>query len=238
MIMKVIHKEKNRWKFDFWWLKTAHSFSFWEYFHPEMMWFWTLRVINDDTIAAWMGFPTHPHSNMEIITIPLSWDLAHKDSMWNSSIITTWEVQAMSAGSGILHSEFNPSETHKTSLFQIWIQTKKHDIDPQYNQKKFSKNGRNNEIQLLVSPDKNKDTVYINQDAYISRISLENKKEITYQKYRSDNGIYFLVISWEWIILWGQLESRDALWVVHTDNIKIESTSKKFDVLILEVPMK
>lgn len=236
--MKEVHREKSRWKFDFGWLKTAHSFSFWEYYNPQMMWFWTLRVINDDTISAWQGFPTHPHNNMEIITIPLEWSLSHKDSMGNWSIIESDEVQAMSAGSWVLHSEYNPQDLNSTQLFQIWIHTKYNNIQPQYNQKRFSEWWRKNKFQLLVSPEKKDDVVFINQNAYISRVDLEKWQSIEYKKHLADNWIYFLVISWDGIIDDELLKYRDAVWITQKDAIKIEASSQNFDVLILEVPMK
>ena len=236
--MKVIHKNTSRWIFDFGWLQAAHSFSFWEYFNPEKMGFWTLRVINDDIIAAWQWFWTHPHNNMEIITIVLSWALEHKDSMGNSWVIQAWEVQAMSAGSWVLHSEFNPSHIQETNSFQIWIQTKKNDIQPQYNQKKFLPENRKNNFQLLVSPNKSDKNVFINQDAYISRVDLEKWRSIFYKKHLENNGLYIMVISWNGIINGENLYEKDAIWITNENNIEIISESENFDVLILEVPMQ
>lgn len=236
--MKYIHKDIDRGHLNFGWLQAAHSFSFWEYFNPQKMWFWTLRVINDDIIAAGQWFWTHPHNNMEIITIILKWALEHKDSMGNSWVIEAGEVQAMSAWSWVLHSEFNPSHIQETNSFQIWIQTKTNDIAPQYNQKKFLSENRKNNLQLLVSPDKNNDAVFINQDAYISRIDLENERSVFYKKHLETNGVYFMVISGNGTISWENLYHRDAIWITDENNIEIKSESEYFDVLILEVPMK
>ena len=236
--MKIIHTGSSRWIFDFGWLQAAHSFSFWEYFNPQKMWFWTLRVINDDIIAAWQWFWTHPHNNMEIITIVLSWALEHKDSMGNSWVIQEWEIQAMSAGSWVLHSEFNPSHIQETNSFQIWIQTKKNDIQPQYNQKKFSPENRKNNFQLLVSPNKSDKNVFINQDAYISRVNLEKWRSIFYKKYLESNGIYMMSIYWNGTIDDETLHAKDAIGFTDENNIEIKSQSEIFDVLILEVPMQ
>jgi redox-sensitive bicupin YhaK (pirin superfamily) len=234
--MKNIHKNKGRWSVDIWWLQSKHSFSFWEYYNPNMMWFWSLRVINDDVIWEGMWFWTHPHNDMEIITIPLSGSLKHKDSMWNESIINTWEVQAMSAGTWILHSEYNPSNTQETQLFQIWILTRKNHIEPQYNQMNFNESDRLNKIQLLVSPDKTDNVVLINQDAYISRVKLETWKTIDYNIKNKNNWIYFIIISWKGKIAWIQLDLRDAIWITNEAKVLLQADTQ-FDILILEVPM-
>lgn len=236
--MKIIHTGSSRWIFDFGWLQAAHSFSFWEYFDPSKMWFWTLRVINDDIIAAGQWFWTHPHNNMEIITIVLSWALEHKDSMGNSWVIQEWEVQAMSAGSWVLHSEFNPSHIQETNSFQIWIQTKKNDIQPQYNQKKFLPENRKNNFQLLVSPNKSDKNVFINQDAFISRVNLEKWRSIFYKKHLESNGIYMMSIYWNGTIYDETLHAKDAIGFTDENHIEIKSESDNFDVLILEVPMQ
>jgi redox-sensitive bicupin YhaK (pirin superfamily) len=234
--MILIHKNKDRGRVNIGWLQSNHSFSFWEYYNPNMMWFWSIRVINDDIIWEGMWFWTHPHNDMEIITIPLSGSLKHKDSMWNESIITTGEVQAMSAWTGILHSEFNPSNTNNTELFQIWINTRKNHIEPQYNQKLFSEIERYNKIQLLVSPNREDNVVFINQDAYISRSNISKWTNVIYDIYNKNNWIYILVISWEWEISWEKLEGRDAIWITWVDNVSLNATSD-LDIIILEVPM-
>lgn len=235
--MKYTHKEENRGKVDMWWTKTAHSFSFWEYFNPEMMWFGKLRVLNDDTLPASEWIWMHPHSNMEIITIPLRGSIFHSDSMWNKTEIKTWEVQAMSAWTWILHSEVNPSDSLEVELFQIWVETKENNIIPQYNQKKFSQSERKNKFQLLVSPDKNSNTVFVNQDTYFSRVELIEDNIIEYKKYNSDNWVYFMIINWSAEISWEKLSYRDAIWVVDEDNITLKVIWENVDVLIIEVPM-
>jgi redox-sensitive bicupin YhaK (pirin superfamily) len=235
--MKIIkYNEKNRWKVDIWWLQSAHSFSFGQFFDPNLMWFWKLRVINDDIIAEWKWFWMHPHNNMEIITIVTKWSIKHEDSMWNSGIINQWEVQAMSAGSWILHSEYNPSSDSKTELFQIWIETKHNNIAPQYNQHKFLEYNENN-IQLLVSPNNLDNAVYINQNAYISRGTINKEWVIQYKKYIHENWIYVLNIKWSINIDNNILNKRDAIWIIDWDNIVIEWISDNSELLIIEVPM-
>jgi redox-sensitive bicupin YhaK (pirin superfamily) len=235
--MKYLHKENNRGKVNMWWTKTAHSFSFWEYYNSEMMWFWALRVLNDDTLPASEWIWMHPHNNMEIITIPLAGSIFHSDSMWNKTEIKTGEVQAMSAWTGILHSEINPSDTIEVELFQIWIETREKNIQPQYNQKQFLETHRNNKFQLLVSPDQNKESVFINQDTYFSRIKLTDNKQIEYKKYNSKNWVYFMVINWSAEILWEELSYRDAIWIVDEDNISLQVLWESVDILVIEVPM-
>jgi hypothetical protein len=235
--MKIIHKEENRGKVNIWWTKTAHSFSFWEYYNPEMMWFWALRVLNDDTLPASEGIWMHPHNNMEIITIPLSGSIFHSDSIWNKTEIKTGEVQAISAGTWILHSEINPSDSLEVELFQIWIETRERNIIPQYNQKKFPQSERNNKIQLLVSPVINNNSVFINQDSYFSRIELTENNTIEYKKFNPQNGIYFMIINWSAEISWEVLTYRDAIGITNEDNIKLQAHWESVDILIIEVPM-
>lgn len=179
----------------------------------------------------------HPHNNMEIVTIPLSGSLEHKDSMGNHSIIHTWEVQAMSAWTGILHSEFNPSDADKTQLFQIWIETKFPNISPQYNQKKFHLSDRKNKIQTLVWPLKSVETVFINQDAYFSRVHLDQWVSLEYKRKINTNGIYIISIEGKIEIENEILWNRDAIWLLDIDRVNIKWISNISDVLIIEVPM-
>ncbi len=165
---KTIYKADSRGHSDHGWLKTNFSFSFADYYNPERIRFGMLRVLNDDTIQPGMGFGTHPHDNMEIVTIPLKGELAHKDSTGGKGIIKANEIQAMSAGSGVTHSEFNNSQTDEVSLLQIWVFPKEKNIEPRYDQKTFNPEERKNILKTVVSPDKNSDALWINQDAYFS----------------------------------------------------------------------
>lgn len=201
-----------------------------------MMWFGTLRVINDDIVKWWMWFWQHPHSDMEIISIPTQWAVEHKDSMGNHKVIEAWEVQVMSAWTGVLHSEMNHNSDIDAKFFQIWIMTRENGIKPSYSQKRFDEKDRLNKFQLLVGPDWWKNHVKINQDAYISRWKLDKDKNITYQKYDSKNGVYIFLISWK-IDVWSfSLNDRDAIWIIWEQTVSIKSEISS-DVLILEVPM-
>jgi redox-sensitive bicupin YhaK (pirin superfamily) len=173
---KIIHRAAQRGHINHGWLDTYHSFSFAQWYNPEKMGFGALRVINDDTIAPGKGFGMHPHDNMEIITIILAGSLKHRDSMGNEGIIKENEIQAMSSGSGIMHSEFNPSETEYCKLFQIWVLPGKQDIKPRYEQISFDPTGKENRFMTLVSPTKTDNSMFINQDAWFSISNLEKDK--------------------------------------------------------------
>lgn len=232
----VLHTSETRGHANHGWLNAHHSFSFASYYNPQRMNFGVLRVLNDDIIDGGKGFGRHPHDNMEIITIPLEGDLEHKDSMGNSGVIKQYDVQVMSAGTGIYHSEFNANPDKKVNLFQIWVFPKKQNVAPRYEQKTFLPKERENKMQLLVSPE-NDDALTINQDAWFSMGKFEKGREISYQIKKKGNGVYVLVVEGS-IELEGQkLNKRDALGVWDADmfNIKIEKDS---EILLLDVPME
>jgi len=233
----LIHKAKERGTADHGWLKTAHSFSFANYYNPEKVHFGKLRVLNDDIVAPSKGFGMHPHEDMEIITIPLSGALKHSDNMGNEGVITTGEVQVMSAGSGVLHSEFNASDSEPVSLFQIWVFTDEKGHEPRYDQKKFNPKERKNKWQLLISPDGQNDSLWIHQNAFISVIDIENEISVDYELKAEENGVYFMLIEGQATIDDAPLEKRDAVgfWEI-IKPMKI-SFSKKSKLLAIEVPM-
>ncbi len=234
---KVFHKSSHRGFADHGWLKTTHSFSFANYFDSEKNHFGKLRVLNDDKIAPSKGFDLHPHQNMEIITIPLYGSVKHGDNMGNEEIISTDEVQVISAGSGIWHSEFNASDTELLSLFQIWILTDKKGHKSKYEQKAFPEIGRINRWQLLVSPKGRRNSLSIHQDAYISIISTNNLQVLNYKLNKQGNGVYFMLINGEIEIDNQILHKRDALgvWSFYDPlEIQIFDNSK---LLAIEVPM-
>lgn len=231
----MIHKNEDRHFSEQGWLKSAFSFSFANWYNENKMGFGTLRVINDDIIAPKNGFGFHPHQDMEIITILFEGELTHKDTMGNSETIKPGEVQRMSAGTGVLHSEINEQKTQSVKLFQIWIETRKKGINPSYEQKYFDEKKRINKFQLLVSPDKAQNSIPINQDAYLSRITLEKGKKIQYKKYKKENIIYSMVIMGENIINQINLKSRDALGISNEDYINLKSVDTS-DILIIEIP--
>jgi len=234
---KLIHNASDRGIADHGWLKAAHSFSFANYYNPEKIHFGKLRVLNDDIVAPSKGFGMHPHEDMEIITIPLSGALKHSDNMGNEGVITTGEVQVMSAGTGVLHSEFNASDSEPVNLFQIWIFTDEKGHEPRYDQKKFSPEGRQNKWQLLVSPDGRNESLWIHQDAFISVIDFKREGVTEYKPKSEKNGVYFMVIEGQAEIEGAKLEKRDAAgFGPVNDPLKI-AMSENSKLLAIEVPM-
>ncbi len=232
---KTIHKAATRGFANHGWLKSYHTFSFANYFNPERMNFGMLRVLNDDIVQPKMGFGTHPHKNMEIISIPISGALSHKDSMNNQRSIEVGEVQVMSAGTGLTHSEFNHSKTAETNFLQLWIIPEKNEVEPYYNQKRFNEIERKNKFQTLVSPrDKQVEgSLPINQQGYISMIDLENGFEIDYDL---KNGAYFFLIDGEVSIADETLEKRDAVGIENTEKVTVKAL-KNSKLLVIDVPM-
>ena len=232
----TLHKADTRGIANHGWLKSHHTFSFASYYNPERMGFGALRVINDDQVAPTMGFGTHPHQNMEIISIPLSGSLEHKDTMGNEYVIRRGEVQAMSAGTGIAHSEYNHSSSEDVKFLQIWVLPKKLNITPQYSQKEFLEKERENKFQLVVSPDGRNGSVSINQDAFFSLVNLKKDSHIEYNKYIESNGVYFFVLEGELEVDNKLISSRDGLGVSNKDGLNLNS-SKDTQLLVMEVPM-
>jgi len=236
---KIIHRAHERGTADHGWLKANFSFSFAQYYNPEKLNFGALRVLNDDIIEAGMGFGTHPHDNMEIITIPLEGALKHKDSMSNEwLVLETGEVQIMSAGAGLMHSEMNNSSSEPINLFQVWIIPNKQNVTPRYDQIKFDASARKNKLQLLVSSidEENKGSLKIHQDAQISRIDLDENSEFTYTLKSENHGVYVMVINGEINIENQILTKRDAIGISQTESVILKA-SKKSELLFIEVPM-
>ncbi len=230
------HKATERGHADHGWLKTYHSFSFAEYHNPEKIHFGLLRVLNDDTVAANKGFGTHPHENMEIVSIVLKGSLEHKDSMGNTSSIRTSEVQIMSAGTGITHSEYNPSGTEELQFLQIWIFPQERNIKPRYDQRFFSPDFRRNRFDCVVSPDGTGESIWINQDAYISLGKYARGIHATYKIKKPSNGIYVFLISGKVTVVGKTLDERDALAITETDKVSFVPATES-EILIIEVPM-
>lgn len=232
----VLHTANSRGHANHGWLNAYHSFSFASWFHPDRVQFGMLRVLNDDTIAAGMGFGTHPHDNMEIITIPLEGDLAHKDSMGNSSIIKSGDIQVMSAGTGIQHSEFNPNAEQQTKLFQIWLFPKYRNVTPRYQQITLDSSAQKNNFDQILSPNPDDAGVWIHQDAwfYLSDFETNFTKKLALKQ--EGNGFYILTIEGEIEVNGQKLEKRDALGLWETSEIEIKAnTASKF--LVMEIPM-
>ena len=232
---KIIHKAASRGYADHGWLKSYHTFSFASYQNSERMNFGMLRVLNDDVVQPEMGFGTHPHRNMEIISIPISGALSHTDSIGNKRSIEVGEVQVMSAGTGLKHSEFNDSKIDAVNFLQLWIIPEIQNITPHYNQKIFEALERKNKFQVLVSPmDKQVGgSLPINQQGYISMIDLDKGFEIAYDL---RNGAYFFLIEGEVLIEDENLEKRDAIGIIEKDKVYIKA-NKSSKLLVIDVPM-
>jgi len=233
----VLHRANTRGNANHGWLNAFHSFSFGSWYNPERVQFGTLRVLNDDTIAAGMGFGEHGHDNMEIITIPLEGDLAHKDSMGNAETIKTGDVQVMSAGTGIRHSEFNPNADLQTKLFQIWLFPKTRNVEPRYQQITLDKSLQKNDFAQILSPNADDAGVWIHQDAwfYMSAFDKDFSKKLALKK--EGNGFYIMNIEGGIEVNGEKLEKRDAIGIWDTAEIEIKAISAaKF--LIMEIPME
>lgn len=234
---KIIHRSEERGHADHGWLNAHHSFSFAGWYDPSKVHFGMLRVLNDDIVAAGEGFGMHPHNDMEIITIILRGALEHKDSMGNGSVIRPGDVQVMSAGTGVYHSEFNPSSEEDTNLFQLWIFPKEKGIKPRYDQKTYTDTDRRNKIQLVASGFKKNGELYIHQDAALSLSDLEKDASVEYKLSKPGNGAYVMVIEGNVEIGGENLKERDAIGLSETDHFFIRSLSGKSRVLIVDVPM-
>ena len=232
---KIIHKAASRGHADHGWLKSYHTFSFANYQNLERMNFGMLRVLNDDVVQPKMGFGTHPHRNMEIISIPISGALSHTDSIGNKRSIEVGEVQVMSAGTGLKHSEFNDSKIDAVNFLQLWIIPEIENITPHYNQKIFEALERKNKFQVLVSPmDKQVGgSLPINQQGYISMIDLDKGFETAYDL---KNGAYFFLIEGEVLIEDENLEKRDAIGIIEKEKVNIKA-NKASKLLVIDVPM-
>ena len=231
----AVHRSDSRGLADHGWLKSRHTFSFARYHNPERMHFGALRVLNDDQVAEGMGFGTHPHDNMEIVSIPLEGDLAHKDSTGRNEVIRQGDVQIMSAGTGIQHSEFNHNKNQEVHFLQIWVFPKQRNIEPRYEQKTYRAEDRMNKWQTVVSPTE-ESAVKINQDATFSLANLDAGTELTYEVKHPGNGVYFFVLNGEVTAADEKLDTRDAVGVSDTDSFKVKASSYA-EVLAIEVPM-
>jgi redox-sensitive bicupin YhaK (pirin superfamily) len=232
----IFYAANERGKNDIGWLKANFSFSFGPYYNPDKVNFGVLRVLNDDIIAAGRGFGSHPHDNMEIITIPLEGALEHKDSMGNIGVVHAGEVQVMSAGTGVMHSEYNHSQTDDANTLQIWLFPKEMNISPRYDQKSFKDILNINQLTTLISPEKSDNTLWINQDATFSIGDFEAGKEIKYDIKTPGNGAYLFIIEGAAKIGNQKLNKRDAMGVYDISSLTIE-TEALTRLLIMDVPM-
>jgi len=233
-----IHYNEERGYFNQKWIKSYFSFSYADYHNHKRPCFWKLLVLNEDHIQPNNGFPPRPHKDMEIISIPLEWELYHEDSFENEETIKKWWVQTISAWSWISHSEINKHDEKELKVLHIWIESENHRGTPLYEHKKFFKKDRINTWQILASWDVEDHCNFIHQDAYISRIQLNTNDIVPYKKRNKDHGVYFFVIEW-WIKFNGEkIGTKDAIWVVNNES-EIDIAWKKWenDILAIEVPM-
>ncbi len=232
----ILHKANTRGHADHGWLNARHSFSFASYYDPTRVHFGALRVLNDDTVAAGQGFGRHPHDNMEIITIPLEGAIEHQDSMGHKEVIYSGDVQVMSAGTGVTHSEYNANKDKALKLLQIWVIPKVSNVTPRYGQASFKKEDRINTLQQVVSPGPTDEGLWIHQDAWFHLGSLEKGFQTEYTIKQKGNGVYAFVIDGNVTINGTSLNKRDALGISDTDRLSITSDSDS-ELLLIEVPM-
>ena len=236
-IETVLHKADSRGHANHGWLDSRHTFSFANYYNPERMHFGVLRVLNDDRVDPGMGFGRHPHDNMEIISIPLEGDLEHKDSMGNTTIIKHGDIQAMSAGTGIFHSEYNKNSDKPVKFLQIWLFPKTKNVTPRYDQVTLKEEDRHNKLQQILSPDKNDEGVSINQDAWFHMGNFDKDFSTVYHLKNPSNGVYVFVIKGNVTIAGSSLNERDGLGIWNTSEINIKANSDGVELLLMEVPM-
>ena len=232
----VIHKADTRGNANHGWLNSNHTFSFANYHNPERMNFGVLRVLNDDRVQAGMGFGTHPHDNMEIISIPLEGDLEHKDSMGNVAIIKKGDVQVLSAGTGITHSEYNKSKNKEVKFLQIWVFPKEKNVKPRYDQISIRDIEKDNEFYQVLSPNKEDQGVWINQDAWFNLGKFTKGTTDQYKIQKTGNGVYIFVLEGEVEINGNQLLVKDGIGIWNTKSINLIANSNA-RVLLMEVPM-
>ena len=233
----VLHKANTRGHANHGWLDSHHTFSFANYYNPDRMHFGVLRVLNDDRVDAGMGFGTHPHENMEIISIPLEGDLEHKDSMGNTAVIRKGDIQVMSAGTGIYHSEYNKNKDKLSKFLQIWVYPNKRDVTPRYDQISLDESERHNKLQQVLSPNPDDDGVWIHQDAWFHLGKFDKDFSTDYQLKKKGNGVYAFVLKGDITINGIALNERDGLGIWNTEALNFIANSQDAEILLMEVPM-
>ncbi len=236
MSKSILHKADTRGHANHGWLESKHTFSFANYYNPERMHFGVLRVLNDDQVAPGMGFGTHPHENMEIISIPLEGDLEHKDSMGNIAVIRHGDIQVLSAGTGITHSEYNKNKDKEVKFLQIWVFPNKQNVIPRYSQISLNIEDRHNNFQQIISPNPDDEGAWINQNAWFSMGNFDNGFETTYNLKSNQNGVYIFVLEGEIEIDGQTLSKRDGFGIWDIENFNMKALSN-CDVLLMDVPM-
>lgn len=238
MSQTVIHPADTRGFANHGWLQSHHSFSFASYHNPERVHFGALRVLNDDTVKGGMGFGKHPHDNMEIISIPLEGDLEHQDSMGNKAVIRKGDIQVMSAGTGIYHSEYNKNSDEAVKFLQIWIFPNKKNVTPRYDQITLNREDRKNTLQQVLSPSKEDAGVWIHQDAWFHMGLFDQGYHQTYFFKKENNGVYAFILEGSFTINGNKVSRRDGIGIWDTDQITISADEDNAEILLMEVPMK
>ena len=233
----VLHKANTRGVASHGWLESRHTFSFANYNNPERMHFGVLRVLNDDKVDPGMGFGTHPHDNMEIISIPLEGDLEHNDSMGNTTVIKNGDIQIMSAGTGVFHSEYNKNKDKLVKFLQIWVYPNKKNVTPRYDQITLDKNERKNKFQQIISPNPDDEGVWIQQDAWFHLGDFDKGITTDYKIKKSGNGVYVFVLKGEATIEDQKLETRDGFGIWDSNQFTITAYTEDTEILLLDVPM-
>lgn len=233
----VLHPANTRGNADHGWLLSRHTFSFANYYNPERMHFGVLRVLNDDKVEAGKGFGTHPHDNMEIISIPLEGDLEHKDSMGNVTVIKNGDIQVMSAGTGIMHSEFNKNHDRLVKFLQIWVYPNKRNVKPRYDQITLKKGERKNRFQQILSPDPDDDGVWIHQDAWFHLGYFSKDFTVDYPVKKKGNGVYAFVIKGSAVIEGQHVSARDGFGIWDIAKLSITTRTDDTEILLMDVPM-
>jgi quercetin 2,3-dioxygenase len=237
MANTVLHKADSRGIANHGWLNSHHSFSFANYHNPERMHFGVLRVLNDDIVDQGMGFGTHPHNNMEIISIPLEGDLEHKDSMGNVAVIKHGDIQVLSAGTGITHSEYNKNKDKKVKFLQIWVFPNKRNVTPRYDQMTLKVEDRHNKLQQILSPNANDAGVWIHQNAWFHLGKFDKDIATDYQLKSNGNGVYAFVLNGDFTINDQALNKRDGLGIWEIEKLTLKANSQDAEILLMEVPM-
>ena len=238
MANTVLHKAETRGVANHGWLNSHHTFSFAGYNNPERIHFGALRVLNDDIVEGGKGFGTHPHSNMEIISIPLEGDLEHQDSMGNTTVIKHGDVQVMSAGTGVYHSEYNKNKDVPVKFLQIWVFPNQENVTPRYDQITLNVNDRHNKLQQILSPNPDDEGVWAHQDAWFCLGKFDKDFSLPYTLHKENNGVYFFVLKGDITVNGQELNERDGYGIWNIDKVDITANSQDAELLLMEVPMK
>lgn len=233
----TLYKADSRGYADHGWLKSFHTFSFANYYNPERMNFGALRVLNDDRVESGMGFGSHPHRDMEIISIPLEGDLEHKDSMGTTAVIRKGEIQVMSAGTGVMHSEYNKNKDEKVKFLQIWVIPNKMNVEPRYDQISIAENAKPNDFQQILSPSADDEGVWIHQDAWFNLANFDKDHSQKYELHKKGNGVFVFVLSGKAKIGDTVLSEKDAMGIEDAESFTLEALEKS-EILLMEVPME